>query len=749
MKIIDNISTLSSVTILTDSPLSDVVRADVVVNGVAISNIISASTIYFQITGTNEVRGAAAIKVYNLSTITCYNFTATVYGDPSVEFWKYDFNAVALNTTTAYNSKIWNDLSYSPSDITVDGDQFLSPYAGYAPEELVAGHTMDSLGINVYTDGRDLIAPLIVTNSFPVSNTTSTVVPLSILPNAIGNIMVYYNGSTLNRVTTSSFTTANQFFIDGNNLIIPAQTSKGNGGYTIVKFGGIGLTDGNRVTTTASNQTIAFAESLLSINDVQMAYVLVDGVAVNKITTTTDYGYMLESVGPKNHRACARVYNLPSGFHTIEAWFFNLSYDRIDHISEQTISVGSTPQSAFALSYPPDLLSPLNNKIMVQIVSTPATILVPTIDYSVSGNILTLVTPISNKTIKVTTLNNQILMQAEAFGPVLSKRYTLSQTVADDNLVWVYLNGVPLVHRYDFEILEDLKTIELSEWINVISSDKIVIAFFQLAGSRGGILGYRVFKDFFDRIQYKRLSKNYSTILTRPLKYDDTEIHVEDGSALVPPNPQINIPGVVIIDGERIEFSRKDGNILGQLRRATLGTGPVPVSQIGTTVIDQTIQQTIPYNESMLVQTFTSTNTTSYIINTVTTINNGDGITLTAGITATDQVMVYYGGRLLRKDSIIIQDISMSYDPTDESLITVDPEFSITTSTQKLELNIADGVVPGIEIAVIQRKGYIWSGTESLTTSPVIQAKFLRERKAELPDRYYYGGGKTSFYLGM
>jgi hypothetical protein len=151
----------------------------------------------------------------------------------------------------------------------------------------------------------------------------------------------------------------------------------------------------------------------------------------------------------------------------------------------------------------------------------------------------------------------------------------------------------------------------------------------------------------------------------------------------------------------------------------------------------------------MLVQTFTSTNTTSYIINTVTTINNGDGITLTAGITATDQVMVYYGGRLLRKDSIIIQDISMSYDPTDESLITVDPEFSITTSTQKLELNIADGVVPGIEIAVIQRKGYIWSGTESLTTSPVIQAKFLRERKAELPDRYYYGGGKTSFYLGM
>jgi hypothetical protein len=749
MKIIDNISTLSSVIILTDSPLTDVVRADVIVNGVAISNIISTSTIYYQITGTNEVRGAAAIKVYNLSTTTCYNFTATVYGDPSLEFWKYDFNAAALNTTTAYNSKIWNDLSYSPSDITVNGDQFLSPYAGYAPEELVAGHTMDSLGINVYTNGRDLVTPLILTNSFPVSTTTSTVVPLSILPNPNGGLIVYYKGSTFNRITTSSFTASNQFFIDGNNLIIPAQSSKGNAGYTVVKIGGVGFTDGNRVTTTATNQTIAHAESLLSINDVQMAYVLVDGIAVNKITTTTNYGYMLESVGPNNHRACARIYNLPSGIHTIEAWFFNLVYDRVDNINEQTFSIGNTPQSTFPLSYPSDFLPPLNNKIMVQVVSTPASVLVPTIDYSVSGNILTLVTPISNKTIKVTTLNNQMLMQAEAFSPALSKRYTLSQTVADDNLVWVYLNGVLLVSRHDYEILEDLRTIELGEWIDVMSTDKIVIAFFQLASSKSSVLGYRVFKDFFDRLQYKRLAKSYSTVLSRPLRYDDSEIYVEDGGALVPPNPQVNIPGVVIIDGERIEFSRKDGNILGQLRRATLGTGPVPVSQIGTAVIDQNLQQTVPYNESMLVQTFTSTNTTSYVINTITTADNGDGITLTAGITATDQVMVYYGGRLLRKDSIIIQDMSMSYDPTDESLITVDPEFSITTSTQKLELNIEDGIVPGVEIAVIQRKGYIWSGTESLLTSPVIQAKFLRDREAALPDRYYYGGGKTSFYIGM
>jgi len=744
MKIIDNISTLSSVTILTDLPLPDVVRADVVVNSVTISNIVSTSTIYYQITGTNEVRGAAAIKVYNLSTTTCYNFTATVYGDPSVEFWKYDFNAAALNTLTAYNSKIWNDLSYSPSDIIVEGDEFLSPYAGYAPEELVAGHTMDSLGINVYTNGRDLVAPLIVTNSFPVNTSTISIVPLSILPTPNGSIMVYYNGKIFERVTSGPFTTPSQYFIDGNNLIVPPQPLKGNAGYTVVKIGGVGFVDGNRVTTTAFNQTIAHVESLLSIDDVRMVYVLVNGVAVNEITNTSDYGYMLESVASNNNRVCARVYNLPSGFNTIEAWFFNKDYNRIDRISEQTISVGNTPVSTFILDYSPDLTPPLNNKIMVQIVSTPATILVPTIDYSVTAGFLTLVNPISNKIIKITELNNQILMQAEAFGPSLSKRYTLSQPVADDNLVWVYLNGVPLVHRYDFEILEDLKTIELGEWVSVSLNDKIVIAFFQLADSTGIVVGYRVFKDFFDRIQYKRLSKDYSTVLTRPLKYDDTEIYLEDGSALVPPDPLINIPGVVIIDGERIEFSRKDGNILGQLRRATLGTGPVPVSQIGTTVIDQSVKQTVPYNESILIQTFTSTNTTTYFINTATDADIGDGITLTPGITAKNQVMVYYGGRLLRKESIVVQDMFV-----DESFMTLIPEFSITTSSQQLELNIAGGIVPGVEIAVIQRKGYIWTGTESILTSPVIQAKFLRERDSGLPDRYYYGGGKTSFYIGL
>ena len=61
-----------------------------------------------------------------------------------------------------------------------------------------------------------------------------------------------------------------------------------------------------------------------------------------------------------------------------------------------------------------------------------------------------------------------------------------------------------------------------------------------------------------------------------------------------PPNPEINSPGVVIIDGERIEFFKKDGNLLSQLRRSSLGTGPASISGVGTKVIDQSFYQDIP-----------------------------------------------------------------------------------------------------------------------------------------------------------
>jgi len=135
------------------------------------------------------------------------------------------------------------------------------------------------------------------------------------------------------------------------------------------------------------------------------------------------------------------------------------------------------------------------------------------------------------------------------------------------------------------------------------------------------------------------------------------------------------------------------------------------------------------------IQHFTSTNTTTYIITATSTSTIGDGITLTSGIDAIDQVLVYYGGRQLRKRSM-----KMYESVTSTNLITMPSEFTITTSSQLLTLNITGGVESGVLISIIQKKGYIWTGTESLLISNVRQAQFLRAEGAELPDTYYYGG---------
>ena len=267
------------------------------------------------------------------------------------------------------------------------------------------------------------------------------------------------------------------------------------------------------------------------------------------------------------------------------------------------------------------------------------------------------------------------------------------------------------------------------------------------------ILGFRLFKDMFDRQDFHRISKYFSTTLTEPLTYTSDQIVVKDGDHLLQPNPGKNIPGVVYIDGERIEYLKKDGTVLSQLRRSTLGTGPALFSDIDTKVIDQSISQTIPTVYRSLVQHIPTSTTTTYIISTITntttfsvntTTGAGTGIILSNLANAVDQVEVYYGGRRLRKTSLEVHDKSVSYYNSLESIIVHPPEFTITTSTRALTLNITEEIKAGTRITVIKREGELWEDTSStsLLSSAGTQANFLRFRTADLPDIYFYGGDK-------
>ena len=58
-------------------------------------------------------------------------------------------------------------LGTSPSDILLEGDEFVSPDTSYAPEEAVPGQMFDTVDIKVYTSPESG-APFITTKNYLV-----------------------------------------------------------------------------------------------------------------------------------------------------------------------------------------------------------------------------------------------------------------------------------------------------------------------------------------------------------------------------------------------------------------------------------------------------------------------------------------------------------------------------------------------------------------------------------------------------
>ena len=261
------------------------------------------------------------------------------------------------------------------------------------------------------------------------------------------------------------------------------------------------------------------------------------------------------------------------------------------------------------------------------------------------------------------------------------------------------------------------------------------------------LVGYRIFQDMLGRTHYKRLSGENTTVLAQDFSLTDSVIVVEDASVLTPPNPQYNRPGVVLIEGERIEFFVIQGNFLSQLRRSTLGTGPRSTHYAGTSVIDQGSYQTIPFTQE--VSQYFSTSTTATNTFTVAISN----IDFTDLANYWDQVEVKYAGRTLLKPGLttIKHLIDVAYDSTvtnslgTSSNVTLHNQFTITnvvttaTNTVLLEIypHLIEDYSPGRRIEVTKKTARIWydstNSNTTLTKNNTIQAKFLSDKAAAIP----------------
>ena len=333
----------------------------------------------------------------------------------------------------------------------------------------------------------------------------------------------------------------------------------------------------------------------------------------------------------------------------------------------------------------------------------------------------------------------------------------------DAQYVWVVVNGELLSPNADYKLTENSRRIKLSKQLS--SGDVVDIIQFS-ADNQTSKFAFRQFKDMLNRTHYKRIDSPVTT-LAKSLSVYDLTIELTDGSQMPEPNKGKNIPGIIFIGEERVEYLVKEGNTLRQLRRATLGTGASAVYEAGTAVYDQGVLKNIPYKDENIVQNFAvqapiaekfEADGTSIIYDVVgfdllrhkdvavtlnevatnVTINNNsieftnppaEGTTIE--VTSQGQYIfdldfvpnsvhefeVFAVGKRLRKNQITRFDPTIALDSPDGD-ITLPPEFVLPTID---ETDVDLPVLPSIGMQYTQNNyNYTWNGTEWKSNSLIL-----------------------------
>jgi hypothetical protein len=325
--------------------------------------------------------------------------------------------------------------------------------------------------------------------------------------------------------------------------------------------------------------------------------------------------------------------------------------------------------------------------------------------------------------------------------------FDLPRKIASKSGVLVILNRKILTPNVDYVVLDNLTQIRVilpdqlssSSYLEVVTTnDKVVKPSY----------GFRVFKDMLNRTSYKRLDRIKTTKLRQDLTYLDTHIVVYDGSVLPVPVKETNLPGIIFINGERIEYFVKEGNTLSQLRRGTLGTGTKNYYPQGTMVENMGAEETVPYSDEENKSTFYGDGTTQifYIdmipqvaYNTVaddsTVDTNWYRETIPWTYGQCDQIEVFVAGKRLSKAPYKLYDQALgqdSYNGNGDKFVEAD--FSVTGLDYGVRLTKAPE--PGELVVIVYKTGRLWQNVNenaSLVHSDSDIAKFLTAAQVNLP----------------
>jgi len=291
----------------------------------------------------------------------------------------------------------------------------------------------------------------------------------------------------------------------------------------------------------------------------------------------------------------------------------------------------------------------------------------------------------------------------------------LRDKALDTDYVWLTRNGTLLTPSVEYSVLEDRRTLRVE--IDIAADDELEVIHFSNPVAIPKF-GYSQFKDMLNRYHFKRLGDVTTYQLAKDLNYFDTNISVTNSDTLPEPNKERSIPGIIFINGERIEYYLKEDGLLRQLRRGTLGTGIATLHKSGTPVLDQSNKQTVPYKDKQLVQNFTADGSTN-------------AVTLDFIPKNVNEFEVYVAGKRLRKNAISVFNPLTDLD-SPEGDTTSPAEFSVDGVTSTLTLTDTPAI--NTKITVIRRIGQRWTdvGT-ALHLQENDIARFIRNGEVALP----------------
>ena len=357
-------------------------------------------------------------------------------------------------------------------------------------------------------------------------------------------------------------------------------------------------------------------------------------------------------------------------------------------------------------------------------------------DYRINGTTVTLDSaPVNGAVVEVLQFTNHNLLGIERINyDVVSRttlipedidyvtyrritvgEITLRKPAIDAQYVWVSVNGELLSPSVDYYVTDDRLKVQL---VKQPAADDVIDIIHFTAPVSAPKFAYRQFKDMLNRTHFKRLEAAAAK-LAQPLNYYDLRIELDDASSLSEPNKGQNLPGVIFIDGERIEYFVKEENTLRQLRRGTLGTGVKNIYDAGTKIFDQNIGKTVPYKDRTLAY-----NTTA------------DGVTATFEIgypvASINEIEVFAAGTRLRKTPLDVFNPATALD-SPEGDTTVAADFTFDAATN--EITLLATPAKDTRVTVVKKVGQSWTtqGTSLGDTENSI-ARFLRAGTSELPE---------------